>query len=199
MTLLPPLLNALSAAHNAGVIHRDLKPANIFIVTLPDGATYPKLLDFGLARRGEAGANSVRQTSVGGTPLYIAPEQVRGESVSARTDLYSLGCVLYEVLTGQPPFRAGNLNQLIEQHLTLKPTPLRELAPDIGPKLEAVVLQWLEKRPEARPATAVEARLALEAAAMADAVPIRARGEVVAEPAPPSSRRRSRLAARAAG
>jgi|GEM_PF-541372 serine/threonine-protein kinase len=161
LSLLIPMLNALSAAHAAGVIHRDLKPGNVFIVQLRDGTTFPKLLDFGLARRGEAGA-MVRQTSVGGTPLYIAPEQLRGEAVGARTDLYSLGCLAYEMVVGAPPFTAVNLHELLDQHLTLAPPPLRARAPSVPVEFERLVLRMLAKDPLERPATALEVREQLE-------------------------------------
>lgn len=159
--LLIPMLNALSAAHAAGVTHRDLKPANVFIVTLKDGTTFPKLLDFGLARRGEAGSR-VRQTSVGGTPLYIAPEQARGEEVGPQTDLYSFGCVAYELLGGAPPFTAVNLHELLDQHATLAPEPLRPRVAGVSAELEQLVLQMLEKDPSNRPASALEVRERLE-------------------------------------
>lgn len=161
LSLLIPMLNALSAAHAAGVIHRDLKPGNVFIVQLRDGTTFPKLLDFGLARRGEAGA-MVRQTSVGGTPLYIAPEQLRGEAVGPRTDLYSLGCLAYEMVVGAPPFTAVNLHELLDQHLTLAPPPLRARAPSVPVEFERLVLRMLAKDPLERPATALEVREQLE-------------------------------------
>ncbi len=161
IALLIPMLNALSAAHAAGVIHRDLKPGNVFVVKLHDGTTFPKLLDFGLARRGEAGQR-VSQTSVGGTALYIAPEQLRGEQIGPQTDLYSLGCLAYELLAGRPPFMEGNLQHLLDQHLTLAPKPLRAQAPLVSPELEKLVLQLLAKDPAARPASAVAVREQLE-------------------------------------
>ncbi|MFZ5440918.1 MAG: serine/threonine-protein kinase [Myxococcota bacterium] len=161
LELVMPVLGALSAAHAAGITHRDLKPANIFIVSLRDGTTYPKLLDFGLARRGAAG-EWVRQTSVGGTPLYIAPEQASGDAVGPQTDLYSLGCVIYELLAGAPPFTAVNLHELIDQHLTLAPPPLRERAPHVPEALERLVLRMLEKDPARRPASALEVKEALQ-------------------------------------
>lgn len=161
IALLIPMLNALSAAHAAGVIHRDLKPGNVFVVRLHDGTTFPKLLDFGLARRGEVGER-VRQTSVGGTPLYIAPEQARGEALGPQADLYSLGCLAYEALVGRPPFFEGNLHELLDQHATLAPKPLRPQAPAISAALEKLVLQLLEKDPAKRPASALVVREQLE-------------------------------------
>jgi serine/threonine-protein kinase len=159
--LLVQILGALGAAHAAGVIHRDLKPANIFIVQLADGTTYPKLLDFGLAKRGEVGAR-LRQTSVGGTPLYIAPEQARGEDIGPQTDLYSLGCIAYELLTGAPPFTAGHLHELLDAHATLAPRPLRPQVRALPPEFERLVMRLLAKDPRQRPSSAREVREALE-------------------------------------
>ena len=161
IALLIPILSALSSAHAAGVIHRDLKPGNVFVVKLHDGTTFPKVLDFGLARRGEAGASRVRQTSVGGTPLYVAPEQVRGEAVGPQTDLYSLGCMAYELLAGRPPFYEGNLQQLLDQHLKLAPKPLRPNVA-VSAELEQLVLRLLEKDLTNRPQSAREVREQLE-------------------------------------
>jgi serine/threonine-protein kinase len=171
LSLVIPMLNALGAAHAAGVIHRDLKPGNVFIVHLVDGTTFPKLLDFGLARRGEVGA-TVRQTSVGGTPLYIAPEQARGEPVGPQTDLYSFGCLLFEMLVGRPPFTAVNLHVLLDQHLTLAAPSVRESAPHVSDALEKLVHQMLEKEPTKRPASAFEVRDRLEQLAD-ELVPVR--------------------------
>lgn len=162
LALLVPMLTALSAAHSAGVIHRDLKPANVFVVRLADGTTFPKLLDFGLARRGAVGER-IRQTSVGGTPLYIAPEQVRGEDVGPQADLYSFGCMAFHMLAGRPPFTSANLAQIIEQHLTLAPPPLRPASPDVPVELERLVGELLAKAPDDRPASALEVRARLEA------------------------------------
>lgn len=162
LSIIIPLCSALSAAHAAGIIHRDLKPANIVLVKLADGTTFPKLLDFGLARRGEGGGAKVRQTSIGGTPLYIAPEQARGEEISAQTDLYSLGCVLSELLVGQPPFTSGNLMELLDQHASLAPVPIRQVRKELPVALEALVLELLAKKQADRPASADEVKRRLE-------------------------------------
>jgi serine/threonine-protein kinase len=159
--LLVPITQALGAAHAVGVIHRDLKPANIFVVQLPDGARFPKLLDFGLARRGEAGAR-VAQTSVGGTPLYLAPEQARGEAVGPQTDLYSLGCVAYEMLCGQPPFALTDLHALLDAHATLAPASLHSRGAVVPARLQQLITRLLAKQLSARPASAKEVREVLE-------------------------------------
>lgn len=173
-----PMLSGLGAAHAAGVIHRDLKPGNVFLLRLHDGSVFPKLLDFGLARRGEKGARSLRQTSVGGTPLYVAPEQARGENVGPYTDLYSFGCVLYEMLSGHPPFTSANLHELLDAHRTLAPRPLRTSAPQVPAEFDKLVMRLLEKDPQKRPASAQEVKEQLERlgeALAAGVVPTRVR------------------------
>jgi serine/threonine-protein kinase len=161
LALLVPMANALAAAHAVGVIHRDLKPGNVFVVRLRDGTSFPKLLDFGFARRGEVGAR-VRQTSVAGTPLYIAPEQARGDAIGPQADLYSFGCLAFEMLSGRPPFTASDLATLLDQHSSLAPPSLRDLAPAVSVELEQLVFRLLAKDPSKRPASALELRTALE-------------------------------------
>ncbi|MEW5742820.1 MAG: serine/threonine-protein kinase [Myxococcota bacterium] len=172
LALLIPIASALAAAHAVGVIHRDLKPGNVFVARLHDGAALPKLLDFGLARRGEAGAR-VRQTSVGGTPLYVAPEQMRGEAVGPQADLYSFGCLAFELLAGRPPFTARELATLLDQHQSMAPPPLLRFAPEAPRELERLVARLLEKDPARRPASARDVRGELERiqAELAAAVP----------------------------
>jgi hypothetical protein len=151
---------ALGAAHQAGIVHRDLKPDNIYLV--PDAETAigerVKLLDFGIAKLGDAGAGALARTSAGtilGTPYYMAPEQCRGDTaLDHRADLYALGCVLYEMLAGRPPFTGEAAGAILGAHLHVAPTPLRQLAPDAPPELEALVMRLLAKEPAARPPTA---------------------------------------------
>jgi tetratricopeptide (TPR) repeat protein len=128
----------LDHAHRRGVIHRDIKPSNI-LLTSEDRV---KIVDFGLARSVDAGGGRI-----GGTLKYIAPEQARGEATDARTDLYSLGATLYELLTGHAPFTSGNL---VEHHLQSPVPPLGPERGDVPPALEALVLRCLEKEPSAR-------------------------------------------------
>jgi hypothetical protein len=159
---------ALGAAHQAGIVHRDLKPDNIYLV--PDAETAigerVKLLDFGIAKLGDAGAGALARTSAGtilGTPYYMAPEQCRGDTaLDHRADLYALGCVLYEMLAGRPPFTGEAAGAILGAHLHVAPTPLRHLAPDAPPELESLVMRLLAKEPAARPpsADAVAAELA---------------------------------------
>ncbi|MEZ6046464.1 MAG: serine/threonine-protein kinase [Planctomycetaceae bacterium] len=139
--------SALQHAHNHGIIHRDLKPANLFLSK--DGRL--KLGDFGTAL--DTGAVNITEMGLTvGTYYYMAPEQIRAErSISGQTDLYSLGCVLYEMLCGQPPFRGENSAQIFDQHLNIPPFPIRQHSPSCPEKLEAIVMQMLEKDPQNRP------------------------------------------------
>ena len=120
--------DALSAAHAAGIIHRDIKPGNIMVE--PNGSV--KVLDFGIARAVDGG--SLTQTAtVLGTSAYMSPEQALGQPVDARTDIYSLGCVLYEMLTGEPPFVADVAAAVMHQHVRVAPKPAIERNPAIPP------------------------------------------------------------------
>ena len=145
---------ALNFSHQHGIIHRDVKPANIMISKT--GAV--KVMDFGIARA-LADANSVTQTAaVIGTAQYLSPEQARGEKVDARSDVYSLGCVLYEVLTGEPPFVGDSPVAVAYQHVREDPVPPSQRHADISPELDAVVLKSLAKNPDNRYQTAAEMR-----------------------------------------
>jgi serine/threonine-protein kinase len=151
---------ALHAAHERGIVHRDIKPDNIFLVPDPEMPTGErvKLLDFGIAKLGGNGAEAgLTQTgTVMGTPTYMAPEQCRGAgSVDRRADLYALGCILYEMLCGRPPFVAEGAGDVIAHHLYFQPRPPRTFDPGIAPPLEALVLALLQKDPAHRPPTAL--------------------------------------------
>ncbi|HKB01321.1 MAG TPA: protein kinase, partial [Gemmataceae bacterium] len=138
--------NGLAAAHEQGLVHRDIKPANIL---LENGVERVKLTDFGLARA----ADDARLTQSGvtaGTPLYMSPEQARGEAVDARSDLFSLGSVLYTLATGFPPFRAGSAMGVLHRIINDPPRRIRETIPDFPPDLEAIIMQLLEKDPAKR-------------------------------------------------
>ncbi len=144
---------ALSHAHSRRIVHRDLKPSNL--IWTKDKQV--KLMDFGLARAYQDTVGKV-QTRAAGTPYYMAPEQIRGEAVSPRTDIYALGCVLYEILCNRPPFTDGELTY---HHVSTEPQDPRKFRPEIPEELAKLVLKCLAKKPEDRPATADEVSKAL--------------------------------------
>lgn len=141
------LCSALQHAHNHSIIHRDLKPANLFL-------TYEgqlKLGDFGIAL--DAGESDLTASGMTvGSWLYMAPEQIRGDDrITGQADLYSLGCLFYEMLTGNPPFQGSTFPVIFEQHLKESPTPLHLNAPETPDSLQKIVLQQLAKSPQERP------------------------------------------------
>jgi beta-lactam-binding protein with PASTA domain/predicted Ser/Thr protein kinase len=146
---------ALNFSHQHGIIHRDVKPANIMIST----TNAVKVMDFGIARALSDSGNSVTQTAaVIGTAQYLSPEQARGDTVDARSDVYSLGCVLYEMLTGEPPFVGDSPVAVAYQHVREDPVSPSRRYEGISPDLDAVVLKALAKNPENRYQTAAEMR-----------------------------------------
>ena len=151
--------SALAAAHARGLVHRDVKPANIML--MPDGRV--KLMDLGIARAA-AGETLTQTAAMLGTAQYLSPEQAQGQAVDFRSDLYSLGCCLYEMLTGTVPFRGATPVAIAYRHVREDPAPPRLLNPDIPPSLEAVCLKAMAKRPEDRYQTAAELRADLERA-----------------------------------
>jgi serine/threonine-protein kinase len=163
--------SALAAAHALGILHRDVKPENMMLAPQPDGGELVKVLDFGLAKvlEGFEGAGQQVSTQTGmvvGTPEYISPEQAvpaQGLELDGRSDLYSLGVVLYELLTGHLPFVADTPMGVVLQHLQTSPEPPHQAYPDRGipPALSALVMKVLEKDREARFASADEMRQAL--------------------------------------
>jgi eukaryotic-like serine/threonine-protein kinase len=144
----------LTHAHERGVIHRDVKPHNILL----DGNGRPKISDFGIARALDA-THATRTGSYLGTALYSPPEQLKGEKVTPKSDVYSLGATLYHAATGQPPF-VGAPIEIASQHVSREPTPPRELNGAVSPALEALILDCMKKDPDARP-SADEVRLGL--------------------------------------
>jgi eukaryotic-like serine/threonine-protein kinase len=144
---------ALIAAHSAGVVHRDLKPDNIMLIARDGDPDYVKVVDFGIAKLPARGQPLTALGSVFGTPEYMAPEQARGTQVDERTDLYTIGIVLYEMLTGATPFAGDNIGQVIMAQLTKAPPAL---PPTVDPELSELVMQLLSKDPAARPQTAAE-------------------------------------------
>jgi len=149
---------ALEAAHAQGVIHRDIKPGNIML----DGNGDVKVTDFGIARV-TATAETVAQTAaVLGTASYLSPEQAQGQPVDARSDIYSLGCVLFEMVTGRPPFPGDSPVTVASKHVLEQPTPPSQLNQDVSPDLDAVILRALAKNPANRYQSATEIREDLE-------------------------------------
>jgi serine/threonine protein kinase len=152
--LLGQVVSALEAAHARGIVHRDIKPENIFLAHVDDEAEFVKLLDFGLSKMRGSQKRLTANLSVLGTPWYMSPEQARGDAdLDHRTDVYALGVVLYQALTGRVPFEGDNVYAVLTQIATQPPPPLRQFAPEISDKLEQVVLGALAKEPDARPAS----------------------------------------------
>lgn len=151
---------ALDYAHHKGMLHRDIKPANIMLDKRnPHGKPMgePILMDFGIAKL-QGGADT---TKVLGTPLYVSPEQAQGKPGDRRSDLYSLGIILYEITTGVTPFRSDSLMVILMQHYQAMPTPPALINPDIPPELSAVILKSIAKDPDARFPTASAMTIAL--------------------------------------
>jgi serine/threonine-protein kinase len=171
VSLMMQISAAVAAAHEAGIIHRDLKPANIFIVQRAEVPAVVKVLDFGIAKLAAEAfedEDHLTLTQVGamlGTPRYMSPEQCDGAELTPAADVYSLGCILYEMLTGTVPFSGSTPLAIAMKHSSEPPRKPREFVATIPPALEEVVLHALEKRPQDRPANAAEFRKELLATA----------------------------------
>ena len=168
------IANALGAAHAVGVVHRDLKPDNVFLVPDPEvtGGERVKLLDFGVAKLAVTDEDGTAKTITGtllGTPHYMSPEQCEGaRAVDHRSDLYSLGCTLFQMVSGRLPFESPGIGGLIGMHLHVPPPKLRDRAGYASKELEAIVARLLEKNPEARFSSGAELAAALSAPAVSD-------------------------------
>lgn len=149
---------ALAAAHDQKIIHRDLKPENIWLLSMPDNAIFVKVLDFGIAKVLDDKVQMTRAGDIYGTPSYMSPEQCRGKEIDARSDLYSLGCVLYEMLVGRAPFESDNIMDIVLAQMNTAPTPvqLASTRTDLPADLVDLCMELLEKSPADRPATASE-------------------------------------------
>jgi serine/threonine-protein kinase len=155
LRILEPLADALDAAHLASVLHRDLKPANVFLQQGPGDQFTIKLLDFGVAKILEQHEGHATKSGASvGTPAYMAPEQSMGEAVGPATDIYALGVIAYEVLTGTRPFKAANVRALISLHLFDPPPPPSTQRAGLTAEVDTVLLGMLAKRPEDRPKSA---------------------------------------------
>ena len=149
------VLDALDYSHRHGIVHRDIKPANVMLTTHGD----VKVMDFGIARAlADTSATMTQTSAVIGTAQYLSPEQARGETVDARSDLYSTGCLLYELLTGRPPFVGDSPVSVAYQHVREEPVPPSHIDPDVPAAADAIVLKALVKDREQRYQTAAEMR-----------------------------------------
>ncbi len=170
------VLDALSYSHKAGIIHRDIKPANVMLT--PSGQI--KVMDFGIARAvADTSATMTQTAAVIGTAQYLSPEQARGETVDSRSDIYSAGCLLYELLVGRPPFQGDSPVSVAYQHVREAPVPPSQLDPMISPGMDAIVLKALAKDPADRYQTA--------AAMRADIGRLLAGQDVIARPPRPTT------------
>jgi serine/threonine-protein kinase len=173
LRLMRQIASSLGAAHARGIVHRDLKPDNIFII--PDsevaGGERTKLLDFGIAKlSGELAGVKTQTSAVMGTPMFMSPEQCRGAGlVDGRSDVYSLGCVMFLLLAGRPPFVAEGAGELIILHVCEPPPRLAQLVPGLPPAVDALVARCLAKDPAERPASG--AVLAAELGALIEQIP----------------------------
>ncbi|MFB6943150.1 Stk1 family PASTA domain-containing Ser/Thr kinase [Streptomyces sp. NPDC060286] len=154
------ILQALEYSHRAGIVHRDIKPANVMLTRTGQ----VKVMDFGIARAmGDSGMTMTQTAAVIGTAQYLSPEQAKGEQVDARSDLYSTGCLLYELLAVRPPFVGDSPVAVAYQHVREEPQPPSNFDPEITPEMDAIVLKALTKDPDYRYQSADEMRADIEA------------------------------------
>jgi len=153
------MATGLHVAHELKIVHRDLKPENVMVCRRPDGSEYAVVLDFGLAKERKAGLELQKLTATGivlGTPEFMSPEQLRGKPLDARTDIYSLGLMVYEMLTGSLPFTGRTQQETMIARLRSEPTPLRRMRPDLGfsEAIEKVLDKAMERNADDRYSTA---------------------------------------------
>jgi hypothetical protein len=164
-----PLCAALRTAHSKGVVHRDLKPSNIILAPDDEHGESPRLIDFGLAKIATHPDDTslTKAGEVLGTPNYMSPEQASSRAVDGRSDIYSLGCMLYEMIAGRPPFTGDEHIQVLYKHVHVAPEPLRSIVADIPPRVEEVISRAMAKDPNDRYASMTELGDALGAVARA--------------------------------
>lgn len=158
------ICSGLEFAHRQNIIHRDLKPENVMLVPTEGGGDVAVVMDFGLAKQTRADPSVAKLTATGiilGTPEFMSPEQIRGKAIDARSDIYGLGVMAYEMFTAQLPFQGRTPQEMMIARLRGKPTPLRRYRPDFPPKLEVVLMKSLAPDPANRYATAREFGMAL--------------------------------------
>lgn len=168
LPILRSVARALDAAHAKGIAHRDLKPENIYLATDSDGGVFPKLLDFGIAKllvNEESASHKTRTGAPIGTPLYMSPEQCRGQNVDHRTDVYAFGIVAFRMLTGKVPFDGDNYMTILMLQMTEPPPPASSFVSDLPLEVDRAIQWMLAKEPAARPASLQQAVEALEQAA----------------------------------
>ncbi|MGZ7031037.1 MAG: serine/threonine-protein kinase, partial [Thermoanaerobaculia bacterium] len=142
----------LDAAHEQGIIHRDIKPQNVLI----DHRGEIKLMDFGIARMAEAPEAMTQAGLIVGTPHYMSPEQVQGKQLDSRSDVYSVGVLMYEMLVGRRPFESSSLTGVLTAHITETPRLPIEIRPEVGREISDIVMRCLAKDPQKRYANAAE-------------------------------------------
>ncbi len=155
--IVTPICGALNLAHQKGILHRDLKPSNIVLHQLEDLTEVVKLIDFGIVKMLNDDSNPLTQQGfVVGTPEYLSPERYMGHTLDARSDIYSLGVLVYRLLTGRVPFNGQTATEILQKHIKQLVPPPRLINPAISEEVEAVILKALSKKPVDRQATAVQ-------------------------------------------
>jgi len=164
VAILAEICAGLHSAHQLNIVHRDLKPENIMLVPGDDGSDHAVVMDFGLAKENRNDAGQAKLTATGiilGTPEFMSPEQIRGKALDARSDVYALGILAFEMFTGKLPFQGRNAQEMMIARLRGQPVPVRQYKPDFPAKLEKVLMRSLEANPDNRYATTLEFGLAL--------------------------------------